>query len=185
MTETRVSVEAPALLGVLADTHITPNGRWRGFEHVLDLLRRARVDRILHAGDVGDPEVLDDLKDIAAVIAVRGNADPRELIEALPDRVRIAVGDRVLLLMHGHRGKTARSAAKAAAEPGVDLIVFGHSHKPLIEQEGETILFNPGSPTERRWNPHFGLGLVRVSAAAIDPELVLFADPRDLVNVTF
>jgi putative phosphoesterase len=169
MTEMHVNVEAPALLGVLADTHSYPNARRRGLEQVMDLLRRARVDHILHAGDVGDPQVLEELREIAPVFAVRGNADPRELIEALPDRVRIAVGDHVVLLMHGHRGKTARSAAKAAAEPGIDLIVFGHSHKPLIEQEGETVL----------------LGLVRVSAAAIDPELVLFADPRDLVNVTF
>jgi predicted phosphodiesterase len=61
--------------------------------------------------------------------------------------------------------------------------VFGHSHRPLIDREGTTILFNPGSPVERRWNPHFGLGLVDVSDDEIVPELVLFEDQAHLANV--
>ena len=66
----------------------------------------------------------------------------------------------------------------------VDCAVYGHSHIPMIEQVDGTILFNPGSPTDRRWGPHFGLGLIHVSAEKIDPELVLFTDPRHLDNVT-
>jgi putative phosphoesterase len=185
VVETYISTEAPVLFGVLADTHLYPNSRRHGFDHVMDLFRRAEVDLLLHAGDVGDASILEALREIAPVIAVRGNADPVELIDALPDRVRIEAGPRVVLLMHGHHGKTARAAAKGAAGPGIDLIVYGHSHKPAIETEGETILFNPGSPTERRWNPHFGVGLIRVTADGIEPELVLFDDPRHLVNVTF
>jgi hypothetical protein len=55
----------------------------------------------------------------------------------------------------------------------------------MIEREGETILFNPGSPTERRWYPHFGVGLIRITDEAIDPELVLFDDPQHLKTVMF
>jgi putative phosphoesterase len=142
------------------------------------------VDLILHAGDVGQSSTLDDLAAIAPVEAVRGNADPVELIDALPDRVWIAAGRHTLLLLHGHHGKTALTTARAAASPGIDLIVFGHSHKPLIEQQENTILFNPGSPTERRWNPHFGVGLITVSDETIEPELILFDDPQHLANVT-
>jgi putative phosphoesterase len=141
------------------------------------------VGLILHAGDAGHSSVLQSLEQVAPTVGVRGNADPIDLIETLPDQVWIEAGSRDVLLLHGHHGKTALKAARAAAAPGVDLVVFGHSHKPLIDQEGRTILFNPGSPTERRWNPHFGLGLVRVSDAELEPELVLFDDLRHLANV--
>jgi putative phosphoesterase len=141
------------------------------------------VGLILHAGDAGHTSVLQSLEQVAPTVAVRGNADPHDLIETLPDRVWIEAGLRNVLLLHGHHGKTALKAARAVAAPGVDLVVFGHSHKPLIDQEGRTILFNPGSPTERRWNPHFGVGLVRVSDAKVEPELVLFDDLRHLANV--
>jgi putative phosphoesterase len=144
---------------------------------------RAGVDLILHAGDAGHVSVLETLETVAPVVAVRGNADPLDLIEVLPDRVWIEAGGRTLLLLHGHHGKTAAKAARAAAGPAIDLIVFGHSHRPMIDREGTTILFNPGSPVERRWNPHFGLGLINVSDKAIDPELILFEDQVHLANL--
>jgi uncharacterized protein len=144
---------------------------------------RAGVDLVLHTGDAGHASVLEMLEAVAPLEAVRGNADPLDLIEALPDHVWIDAGSRTVLLMHGHHGKTALTAARSAADPSIDLIVFGHSHRPLIEREGTTILFNPGSPVERRWNPHFGLGLIDVSDERIEPELVLFEDRRHLENV--
>jgi putative phosphoesterase len=182
--ERRTRVETPCRIGVLSDTHFLGSRKSRPLDPVFDLFRRAKVDLILHAGDVGQSSTLDDLAAIAPVEAVRGNADPVELIDALPDRVWIAAGRHTLLLLHGHHGKTALTTARAAASPGIDLIVFGHSHKPLIEQQENTILFNPGSPTERRWNPHFGVGLITVSEEKIEPELILFDDPQHLANVT-
>jgi putative phosphoesterase len=184
LVENRIRIDSPILFGVVGDTHVSPNRSALFLEPVVDLFRRSGVDLILHAGDAGHASVLQSLERVAATIAVRGNADSLDLIETLPDRVWIEVGSRTVLLMHGHHGKTALKAARAAAAPDVDLIVFGHSHKPLIEREGRTILFNPGSPTERRWNPHFGVGLVRVTDASIEPELVLFDDLRHLANVT-
>ena len=169
--ETRLILPAPQKFGVLSDTHGDAGRRGEDLDYVADFFRRARVDLILHAGDVGQRSVLDALGEVAPVVAVRGNADPLDLIESLPDRARIDVGSRSVLLLHGHHGKTALVAAKTAVNAGVDLIVFGHSHKPWISREGKTILFNPGSPTERRWHPHFGIGLIEVGDDAIDPEL--------------
>ena len=184
ISESRIQVASPVLLGVVGDTHISPARTGRSLGPVVEFFRRADVGLILHAGDVGHATVLESLEHVATTVAVRGNADPLDLIESLPDRVWIEAGSRTVLLLHGHHGKTALKAARAAAAADIDLIVFGHSHKPLIDREGSTILFNPGSPTERRWNPHFGVGLVRVSDAELEPELVLFDDIRHLTNVS-
>jgi putative phosphoesterase len=181
--ERHISLATPVRFGVVSDTHGSAPPARRSFEFVAEFFARAGVDFILHAGDAGHVSVLETLEAVAPVAAVRGNADPLDLIEALPDRVRIEAGERTVLLLHGHHGKTAVKAAQAAAAPDIDVIVFGHSHRPLIERAGATILFNPGSPVERRWNPHFGLGLIDVSVVRIEPELVLFADRRHLENV--
>ncbi len=183
LKEQHVTIPSPSLVGVVSDTHGSAAPSRRSFDFVAEFFRRAAVDVILHAGDAGDASVLGVLGAVAPTYAVRGNADSIELIDGLPDRVWIAAGARTVLLLHGHHGKTAAKAARAAAEPGIDVIVFGHSHKPLIDREGQSILFNPGSPVERRWNPHFGLGLIQVSDEAIQPELILFDDWRHLENV--
>lgn len=176
-------VDTPVLLGIVSDTHGSPPPSRRLFDFVAEFFSRAGVDLILHAGDAGHVSVIETLEIAAPVVAVRGNADPLDLIEALPDRVWLEAGARTVLLLHGHHGKTAVKAARAAADPAIDAIVFGHSHKPLLDREGTTMLFNPGSPVERRWNPHFGLGLIRIADEAIEPELILFDDWRHLANV--
>ncbi len=183
LEERRMRVSTPLLIGVVSDTHGSPPPSRRSFDFVAELFDRANVDLILHAGDTGHASVIDLLESAAPVVAVRGNADPPDLIEVLPDQVWIEAGARTVLLLHGHHGKTAMKSARAAASPTVDLIVFGHSHIPAIEREETTILFNPGSPVERRWNPHFGLGLVHVSDDRIFPELILFDDWRHVANV--
>lgn len=185
MQDVHISIPSPCLVGVVGDTHASAPPSRRSFAFVAEFFKRADVDCILHTGDTGHASVLEKLAAVAPVAAVRGNADPVDLIEALPDRVWIAAGERTILLLHGHHGKTAVKAARAAAQSGLDVIVFGHSHQPLIDREGQTILFNPGSPVERRWNPHFGLGLIHVTDDAVQPELVLFDDWRHLANVQF
>ena len=178
-----ISLPSPAVIGVLSDTHMLRGDARVRLAPVLDLFRRASVDLILHAGDTGALSILRVLEEIAPVAAVRGNADPVETLDALPDGVLIRVGARNILLLHGHQGKTAVVTARGAANDETDLIVFGHSHQPLIEREGRTILFNPGSPTERRWNPHFGVGLITVTDERIAPDLILFEDMTHLKNV--
>jgi len=150
---------------------------------VVDLFIRFKVGLILHAGDVNTSGVLMALAEVAPVIAVRGNNDDAILMDNLPEVVEFTIGKHRFGLVHGHGGKSARSEAKRRFGGRVDCAVYGHSHVPLIERESGTILFNPGSATDRRWGPHFGVGLIAVTDAVIAPELVLYGDPRHLASV--
>ena len=177
------SFPAPLTIGVVSDTHVYRHGRYRLPPEVVDLFRRFGIGLILHAGDVSTPAVLAALAEVAPILAVVGNNEERELRAVLPDDVEFTVGRFRFGLIHGDQGTTARLAVRRRFAGQVDCAVYGHSHIPLIEVEDGTILFNPGSATDRRWRPHFGVGLIHVSDEKIDPELVLFSDPRDLINV--
>lgn len=174
---------APLTIGVLSDTHIYQSGRRQLPAEVLDLFRRARAGLLLHGGDINDRSVLTQLEEIAPVLAVVGNNDSDDLRATLPERITFGVGRFTFALIHGHQGRTARAAARAFAGK-VDCVVYGHSHIPLIEEVAGTTLFNPGSPTDRRWRPHFGVGLVRVTAERCRPELLLFTDPSHLAGMS-
>jgi putative phosphoesterase len=174
--------DLPLIIGVVADTHVHPRGARRLPVEVVDLFARFNAGLILHAGDVNTVSVLRELATVAPVIPVTGNNDDAYLGEILPTTVRFTVGRFRFGLLHGHGGQSARSEAGLLAGE-VDCVVYGHSHIPLIEGVGETILFNPGSATDRRWGDHFGVGLIHVTIDRIDPELVLYRDPRHLTNV--
>jgi putative phosphoesterase len=180
-TEER-AFSAPLSIGVIADTHIYPHGRRRLPIEVVQLFRRFAVGLILHCGDINMADVLAELAEVSPVIAVVGNNDDAYLRQILPMQVRFTVGQSTFALLHGHLGTTARATARQLVGE-VDCVVYGHSHIPKIEQEDGTILFNPGSATDRRWQEHFGIGLIHVTDGRIEPELVLYNDPRDLRNV--
>lgn len=175
--------DVPLTIGVVADTHIYRRGARRLAPEVLDLFSRFDAGLILHAGDVNVASVLAELAAIAPVIAVTGNNDDAELYDLIPESAQFQVGKHRFAMLHGHGGKSARDEARRRFAGKVDCVVYGHSHIPLIEREGETILFNPGSATDRRWGDHFGVGLIHVSEDGINPELVLYQDPRHLANV--
>ncbi len=172
----------PLLVGAVADTHITDGGWRRLPPEVTEVLSRFRVDLVLHAGDVCVPSVLQELSHIAPVIAVTGNNDSPELAQFCRPSELIEVGPYRIALLHGHGGRSARDEARRWAGKA-DLVVYGHSHVPSIERVDGTILVNPGSPTDRRWQEHFGLGLIRIDDDGVAPELVLFRDPRHLRSV--
>jgi uncharacterized protein len=174
----------PLTIGVLSDTHIWRNGRRVLPPEVPALFHRFDVSLILHAGDINDNAVLDALVQVAPLIAVQGNNDNADLRAVLAMKETLVVGDRRIGLIHGHGGKTARDVAFDAFPDTCDLVVYGHSHIPRIEQHEKTIYFNPGSPTDRRWGPHFGIGLIHCTPEALHPELILFARPADLDSVT-
>ena len=173
---------APLTIGVLADTHVFARGGRRLDPAVPALFARHGVGLILHAGDVNTASVLQTLGEVALTLAVRGNNDDADLRTSLPAVVEFSVGRFAFALLHGHVGKTARAAARRYAGR-VDCVVYGHSHIPKSELVDGTLLFNPGSATDRRWQPHFGVGLIRVSAEWVVPETILFDDPRHLANV--
>ena len=172
----------PLTIGVVSDTHVMRHGVRRLPPEVPDLFTRFGVGLILHAGDVNTGAVLDALAEVAPVIAVTGNNDDRDMMILLDREERFTVGPYRFLLVHGHGGRSARCEARRLARDA-DCVVYGHSHVPMIEKDAETILFNPGSATDRRWQEEFSVGLLQVTAEAIVPELVLYGDPRYLVNV--
>lgn len=173
----------PCTIGVISDTHVYPHGRRRIPDGVIRLFERANLDLLVHLGDVNSRHVLEELAELAPLIAVPGNNDDPELHFMLTETTRFQVGDRTFGVLHGHTGRTAREEAVKRFVGKVDCVLFGHSHKPLIDQVDDTILFNPGSATDRRWNEHFGIGIVWVEGGVIYPELIVYKDPDHLDNI--
>jgi uncharacterized protein len=169
---------APLTIGVVSDTHMYPEPYGRSLPKILlEELAKAQVGLILHAGDIFAPWVLDQLREIAPVLAVTGNGDGAEMRRLLPRSRVVIVGDHHIGLVHGHEGQGRstpdRARATFAANPYVRCVVFGHSHQPLSRLQDEIILFNPGSPTDKRRAPYYSFGLLRVGTS-IEPELVYF-----------
>jgi len=185
MLERRRAFEAPLTIGAIADTHIYAHSRRVIPRPVLNLFRRAGVGLILHLGDVNSSWVLHELGELAPVLAVVGNNDDDELQHLLPERLRFTVGPHRFGALHGHGGRSAKDQVKGAFGGNVDLAFFGHSHIPYLNDFKGTTLFNPGSATDRRWHEHFGVGIVRVTEDAIDPELILYTNPEHLANIRF
>ena len=157
---------------VLADTH-APR-RWRSCPpRVAAQLRGA--DLILHAGDVCTAQVLDELAAYAPVRAVRGNNDgPDVAAWGAPDTLEADLGGVRLAMVHDSGPASGRAARLRHRFPNAGLVVFGHSHIPVDQAADGQRIFNPGSPTDRRRQPHGTLGILgiedgRLVAAAIVP----------------
>ena len=153
-------------LAVVADTHSAPHPA------TMERLRALSPDAILHAGDIGDLEVLDELRAIGPVFAVRGNIDGRA--PSLPDVLLLDVvaGDalllRVLLTHIAVDGPRLRAdAARLARARDASLVVCGHSHVPLIARDRELSVFNPGSVGPRRFGLPIVFGTIEVTKAAV------------------
>jgi uncharacterized protein len=149
----------------LADTH-APR-RWKSCPpSVAAQLRGA--DLIVHAGDVCTAEVLEELSGYAPVHAVIGNNDGADVttwgaqltLEFEVDGLRLA-------MIHDSGQATGRLARMRRTFPLADLVVFGHSHIPLDQSEAGLRIFNPGSPTDRRRQPHGTLGVLEVAAGQL------------------
>jgi uncharacterized protein len=139
-------------VGVVADTHLR-----RGWSRTLPgkaLAELAEADVILHAGDLVIPEVLDQLGGLAPVHAVLGNNDA-ELVGALEEEVALELEGVRVAMVHDSGPRTGREARLRRRFPHADVVVFGHSHIPWdAEGVAGQWLLNPGSPTERRRQPH-------------------------------
>ena len=156
---------------VLSDTH-APR-RWRSCPpRVAAQLRGA--DLILHAGDVCTAAVLDELAQYAPVTAVLGNNDGPDVAGwgAAPIAEFDLDGLRVAML-HDSGPATGRLVRMRRRFPEADLVVFGHSHIPLDESGHGLRIFNPGSPTDRRRQPHGTLGVLRIEAGTIAAASIL------------
>jgi putative phosphoesterase len=184
-TTAKRNFDAPFTIGVISDTHIYAGSKREIAPGVKRLFQRAGVDLIIHLGDANTREVLVELAELAPLIAVTGNNDEEQLQYTLPLTTRFTVGEFTFAAIHGHGGRSAKEVAIERWAGKVDCVLFGHSHMPLIERVQGSILVNPGSPTDRRWHPHFGVGIVTVDSSGIQPELMLFGDPEHLDSIRF
>jgi putative phosphoesterase len=123
-------------IGVISDTH----GLLR--QEALDALQGC--GRIIHAGDVGSPDILEQLRRIATVVAVRGNVDKGGWARALPWSASVELDGHTIHVLH--------ILGDLPIPDGVSAVVFGHSHKPSIEERGGVLYLNPGSAGPRRFN---------------------------------
>jgi uncharacterized protein len=144
-------------VGVISDTH----GLLR--QEVLAAFEDADV--ILHAGDVGDPNIIDRLNAIAPVHAVLGNVDTGDW---LPQSVTVTIEGCRILLVH--------DINDASSASGFDALVYGHSHKPLVEVRDGVLLVNPGSAGPRRFKLPATVARMRIDGRSVTAELVPIAE---------
>jgi hypothetical protein len=137
------------LIGVISDTH--------GLLRPEALAALRSVEHILHAGDVGDRAILDALREIAPVTAIRGNVDVSGACAALPATDVVELGGRLFYLVHSVHDLDINPAAA-----GVAMVVSGHSHKASVQVRDGVIYFNPGSAGPRRFSLPVTVGFVTV-----------------------
>lgn len=158
-------------IAVLSDTHLRPGRTLPRF--IWEQL--TEIDMILHAGDLTNPTLLEELEALAPVHAVKGNCDDWDV--ALPDQKIIACETFKIGLIHGSYGKgrnTVERAINAFAEYPIDIIVFGHSHSPFMEWRNGVLLFNPGSPTDKRRESQFSMGFLEIHQSQIKAKHLFF-----------
>ena len=146
-------------IGVISDTH----GLVRS--EAIEALRNSDV--ILHAGDIGDPKVIEALREIAPVFAVRGNNDKDSWGMTFPLTEVVEVESQSMYLLHelDHLDLDPRAAEFSA-------VIYGHSHRPLAEYRQGVLYLNPGSAGPRRFDLPVALARIYVQKATIDYEIV-------------
>ena len=154
------------LAAVIADTHVPRRARALP-EGLTPHLGRA--DLVLHAGDLMDPALLDELATYARVKAVRGNLDP----PGLPETLEFEFGGARVAMIHDSGRRQGRRARLRRRFPDVRVVIFGHSHIPFLEDESGLMLLNPGSPTDRRRQPHHTFALLHAEGGEVRAEILV------------
>jgi uncharacterized protein len=155
----------PHRLGLISDTH----GLLR--RQALEALRGSEL--IIHAGDVGDPKILDELRKLAPVVAVRGNVDTEEWAEALPLTAVVEAGSVLIYVLHDVNTLDLNPAAA-----GFRIVVSGHSHKPgRIVRDG-VLYVNPGSAGPHRFQLPVSLARLDLATTPFEVEFVTLEDWR-------
>ena len=145
-------------IGIISDTH----GLLR--PEASRLL--AGVQHIIHAGDIGRPEVIAELRRLAPTTAVRGNIDTGEWAADYPATARVTLGGRSIFVLHN-----LNELALDPVAAGIDVVVSGHSHRPKVETVDGVLYLNPGSAGPRRFTLPIALATLRLSPSATRPRL--------------
>lgn len=153
-------------IGIISDTH--------GLLRPEAMAALAGVAHILHAGDIGRPEVIDGLARIAPVTAIRGNVDVAPWANAYPETRTVEFGGQRLYMLHDLGGLAIDPAAS-----GIAVVISGHSHKPRIETLGGVLYLNPGSAGPQRFRLPVTLALLELDGDGPRAALRDLLDGRD------
>jgi hypothetical protein len=145
-------------IGIISDTH----GQLR--PEALAALQG--VSAILHAGDIGNIEILDTLRTIAPVTAIRGNVDTQGPCSELPETELVELGGKNFYLIHNLRDLDLKPEAA-----GIHAVISGHTHQPKLEARNSVLYFNPGSAGPRRFDTPVSLGFITITATGLKAEL--------------
>jgi putative phosphoesterase len=146
------------LIAVISDTHM-PKGARRLPSRCVELLGAATAT--IHAGDFSTVSAKREIEALCPVLhAVHGNVDEPDLRRALPETLEVELAGWTVAVVHDAGPVPNRFARLQRRFPTADAVVFGHSHLPLHEEDGDFQIFNPGSPTERRRAPRPSMGLL-------------------------
>ncbi len=140
-------------IGVISDTH--------GLLRPEALAALQGVDHILHAGDVGDPTILEALRIVAPLTAIRGNIDTSGLCAQLPANEAIELNDTLIYMVHAIEDLDIKPEAA-----GVGIVIYGHSHKPRTELRNGVLYLNPGSAGPRRFSLPVTLAILTLGEGA-------------------
>jgi uncharacterized protein len=146
-------------IGLISDTH--------GLVRPEALKALEGVELIVHAGDIGKPEVLDRLQAIAPVAAIKGNNDTAPWTRRIPEILDLHIKDRTLRVIHNVRD--SESDLRAA---GIDVVISGHSHKPSVETRDNVLFVNPGSAGPRRFKLPVTVGLLDLGLTEVKAEII-------------
>ena len=142
-------------LGIISDTH--------GLLRPEDFDAFTQVDHILHAGDIGDPEILTALEAIAPVTAVYGNTDGWEIRRAVPQVAKTRLDGFDIVVTHGDQLGSPTPEALHAAFPGAEIIVYGHTHKALLTTVDVVVtVMNPGAAGPARFGVEPSVGIMEL-----------------------
>jgi uncharacterized protein len=150
------------VIGLISDTH--------GLVRPEAVAALAGVDLIIHAGDIGKPEVLDKLKATAPMAAIKGNIDIGDWARGLPDYRNIRVGQHRLHVIHNFHELDIDPVARK-----IRVVVSGHSHKPLITEKDGVLYVNPGSAGPRRFKLPVAVGKLFIDGRNVRAEIVALA----------
>lgn len=146
-------------IGVISDTHIPYNAKEIS-ENISKLF--SDVDLILHAGDLVDTAIIEDLELIAKVEAVKGNMDNED--NPYPIKIILKIEELKLGLIHGYGPSSGlRDRIRKDFGEEIDIIVYGHSHKPYNKIENGILFFNPGTPTDKLFAPYNSVGILEIN----------------------
>ena len=151
-------------IGVISDTH----GLLR--PEVVPVFKG--VDLILHAGDIGSIEVLDQLRTVAPIVAVRGNNDKGDWANQIPDSEVAQVGEVSIYILHDLNELVLRPPAGS-----VQVVISGHSHRPSIERRDGILFVNPGSAGPRRFKLPISVARLTIQGSTVSGELIELPGP--------